>query len=173
MSDTSAIYLAFLHNPCVYSKILEFGINYEQYSKFYRVCDCILRNDKEVAKILLCEIDDVDFKNTKEITLLRFALLKSNLKFAKLFLERGADVNAKETNEIASILSDGIKKMNCSAEMVQLLVDAGGKVNDFDNDSNPVFEAAARGRSDLLEVLLAQLTNFNWQIRLKVASNFY
>lgn len=79
------------------------------HSKFHQLCSCINWDDVEGTRFLLETIRDVDFKDMKEITPLRFAVLKKTVKFAKMLIQKGADLNAQEFPNILPILGEAIQ----------------------------------------------------------------
>lgn len=59
----------------------------EYQKKFYRLCDLMVKDDVEGAKIFLNDIEDIQFKDMKELTPERFAIAFGKFNFIKAFID--------------------------------------------------------------------------------------
>lgn len=133
-------------------------------NNYFQLLIYILSDDVEGAESLKT-IVDVDFKDLKEPTPLRFAVMKRNLQFVKILLNRGADPNIREFRGVRTILADILPdfKKEFTPEIIQLLLQRGARVNDVRDENNcSALEIAAMIHSaELLKLLIPHGLDFS------------
>ena len=114
----------------------------------------IFKGEDAIAQILLANNADPDVKNAEGDTGLIIALHKRRETIAQMLLSAGAKVNVFDARGDTS-LHLALHK-NCSAQIVQLLVDHGAIINAVNHKHQTALVFAAHhGHTDALKVLLA------------------
>lgn len=107
----------------------------------------------DIIKLLVENGADVDAKFLRNITPLFNATGEGNLSVVTTLLQLGADVNSNGRNGTAlhNAVVYGYK------EIAKLLIVSGADVNAVDGleGRTPIFEGAARGHTDLVQLVLA------------------
>jgi outer membrane protein assembly factor BamB len=108
-----------------------------------------LRNgDISATTALLDQGADANTKNEIGVTTLMIAASKGQLDMVKLFVERGADVNARDGIWYQTPLSTAVGRGH--AEVVKFLIDAGAK-----DVNSALVSAAASARLPVLQAILS------------------
>jgi uncharacterized protein len=92
-------------------------------------------------------------------TPLHYAAFFGHPEAAKLLTERGADLEARSTNEQFALDASPLHSAAAAGEreVVEVLIDAGADVNAVQHGGyTPLLEAAASGNNELADVLLAR-----------------
>lgn len=130
---------------------------------YFQLLTYILSDDIKGVQSLLETIADVDFKDLKEPSPLRFTVMDRNLKFVKMLLDRGANPNLREFLGIKSILSEVLEDFENKpvGEIIQLLLQGGALVNDVRNEHGfpPLLIAARINSTELLKLLIQHQLN--------------
>ena len=81
----------------------------------------------EYIRVLISEGAEVNARDTDDLTPLMYAARYSTPEIVQLLLEKGAEVNARTTGGMTPLMYAAININGKSAEIKQLLIDAGAK----------------------------------------------
>ena len=81
----------------------------------------------EYIRVLISEGAEVNARDTDDLTPLMYAARYSTPEIVQLLLEKGAEVNARTTGGMTPLMYAAINIKGKSAEIKQLLIDAGAK----------------------------------------------
>ena len=114
------------------------------------LCEAALKNQREIADLLLRKGADVNARDSSGATPLHAAALKGNLAIAELLLSRGAKVDARDGDGLTPL---HIAAVSGHAEVAALLLDRGAdrEARDTGAGATPLFQAAAWGRKAVVE----------------------
>ncbi len=115
--------------------LLERGANLTSMDKYYGenvLFYVVNKGYLEILKILLNKFKELnlDLKNTEGDTLLLLAVLKGNTKIVELLIEKGSNINYKNSRKKRSVFSLSLEKKNL--EIISLLVEKNINISEED-----------------------------------------
>jgi ankyrin repeat protein len=121
-------------------------------------------NLKAVELFLKAKMN-IDAKDAKGWTALSCATMNGKTDIVHLLLEKGADLNQKQTSDTGEPMSLlNIASQKGFGPIIQELVTKGAKVDEKDSTGGTaLFEAAAAGQTEAVKILLEKGTNPNIQ----------
>jgi ankyrin repeat protein len=117
------------------------------------LCEAALKNQREIADLLLRKGADANARDASGATPLHAAALKGNLAVAELLLARGAKVDLRDGDGLTPLHNAAVSG---HADVAALLLDRGAdrEARDTGAGATPLFQAAAWGRKSVVELLL-------------------
>lgn len=125
--------------------------------------------DKEKIKSLISQVSDIDIDvsdggesgSLKNVTALMFAVQNEEFELVRLFVENGADIDARDSND-ATALFWAVFKSN--VDIIDYLISKGAYVNetfsrDGDEDLDLLMLAASLGNIEVVDTLLKNGAN--------------
>jgi len=131
--------------------------DYKQLVSLAALRRVIERGRLDKVKQLLTKIEDINYRsevynNIYGKTLLQESVLSEKEDIVKLFVDKGADVNAVNTSQSTALHTAAIKGY---AEIVGILISEGANVNIVDMEgSTALHDAAFKGHKEIASLLL-------------------
>ncbi len=152
-----------IHNVDIIKFLLELGVDVNArsergYTALMRAVDA--NCDVEIVRMLLyagANVTHTDFLNQNALF---FACENESVEIAKLLIDAGSNLNAREDDYAYSILHSCLSD-KCGHEIVKLLVEAGANVNvtDWWKGSSPLLEAASYASMETVKLLICHGAN--------------
>ncbi len=122
----------------------------------YRIHSAFKNNDFEQLRNLLSHLEEFPNCHLEGFGhLLEYAIYHSSLSFIQKFLEAGADPNYGDNMGFPSIIAALSSEREDREEIINLLLDFGGDINQRGiNDWTPLHWAAANNDTELIQYLM-------------------
>ena len=127
--------------------------------KYDGLHDAVEKGDTFAVRCFLLRGADVNAKNERSRTPLRFAAWSGHTEVAELLIDNGADVNAKDKWGRTPLYWTAGRGFR---DIAELLIDKGADMNAKDNHgSRPLHQAAFFGHTEVAKLLIARGADVN------------
>ncbi|HJH56446.1 MAG TPA: ankyrin repeat domain-containing protein [Brachyspira hyodysenteriae] len=141
-------------------------VNNRNYEGFTLLSLAVIRNNIEMAELLLKYNADVNAEVDLTDSLLIGAVDNNNMEMVKLLLSYGADIDYQGFRGRTALFSALEHDRKENIEMVKLLIKNKADVNiaydgDYENEETPLMYAAMKGYKETVKILIENKANIN------------